>query len=799
MEKAIPVDSLPLEGAQIVAVAGGGAKRRDLQKGFAIIDSKGRKRFFIAETYAQYEMWVAALSKTLSSQNHHTNGTLVNNLEKDEALFIGNDSDNDQASDDLQSDSISIPDTQSSISENASNDGISESFEITKKLNFREKAKNRMSQIGTSMKSNVKIDKSATGNLNFNRLRSDSNSIPENQSLSENASNDGTSESLEVSKKLNFREKAKNRMSQIGTSMKNNVKIDKNAAGTLRSDTDSIPDTQSLSENTSNDESSESFEGAKKLKFREKAKNRMSQIGTAVKNNVKIDKNAIRQLNSGTFQNMHVKPNTSNTNRLPQDSPLKIRGLTHCSEVPEIKEKIIHRDQKMCTITGFWVAKVHGIKPDDHDDQNSISKAKVSIHLQCMDWKGHEHEKPSDIYITKDFSELIKFHADVSDGLLAIRHDLKATGFNSMNQDTKDTLFAQVLHSGRLLKGLLFYHEKENNTHMLDSVCKFEDKALSLMPPHVTIDNNNIPFSFLLTGDISEQFINAILSEPLPTIVFQLSVVFLCMQNQAIIESTELIGESRPNSLSDSLSLPDYERDFAQIVSLVQTCKGTISHANRQAVLANKLASERLDCSIKSKKQQVTLAPIQKKYSIALHDALLAVMVERDGAQSQLMAERVFHTHELDQERRKIEMLEKKIDYLKKALNEGSSSAAAFFLGQEEIPNKNSLNKIEKSMVQNVDAELMELCRQLSSEISSRVSSELEVLRLRESRKIEREMESVERKMLDDQVNYYKKKMEEAQAERDTAIRETVKWKTSFEKLVAIDPNIAQPVQHRKP
>lgn len=305
---------------------------------------------------------------------------------------------------------------------------------------------------------------------------------------------------------------------------------------------------------------------------------------------------------------------------------------------------------------------------------------------------------------------------------------------------------------------------------------------MSLHPKNVLII---IIFFPLSTGEALEIFINAILSNPLPTVAFQLSVKFLCLEDEFIVESPEsIIDEVRPSSESDR----DYESDFVEIASLIQNCRGALSQAKRQTVLASKLSSESSVCSTKSEKEEVKLVLSPNKYNIALHGALMAVMVERDEAQSQLMGERVFHTHELDQERRKIEMLEKKIEYLLRLLNEESASATAFFLGQENISKKNSFEYIEQLMVQDVDAELMELCRQISSEISRRVSSELEVLRLTESRKIEQEMESNERKMLDEQVAFYKQKMEEAQVERDIAIQETAKWKNSFEKVIAIDP-----------
>ena len=77
--KATPIDSVNLNGAKLLALTGGGGvKRRDLQKGFAIIECSGKHSFFMTETFAEYEKWVIAIQRSLSSQN--------NNL-KDQAPF----------------------------------------------------------------------------------------------------------------------------------------------------------------------------------------------------------------------------------------------------------------------------------------------------------------------------------------------------------------------------------------------------------------------------------------------------------------------------------------------------------------------------------------------------------------------------------------------------------------------------------------------------------------------------------------------------------------------------------------
>lgn len=263
----------------------------------------------------------------------------------------------------------------------------------------------------------------------------------------------------------------------------------------------------------------------------------------------------------------------------------------------------------------------------------------------------------------------------------------------------------------------------------------------------------------------------------------------------SIIESDDFVPKIFDNHF-------DCEQEFLNIVALVQGCKVAITQAERQSLLASRLSKDvyvikKPQLQLLQRKNH-NLGQTQWNHTDSLHDALMTVMAERDGAQSQLMAERVFHTHELDQERRKIEVLEKKIEVLKKLNNEDSASAAAFFLGTEEVPNKNSLGKIEKAMVQNVDAELMELCRQLSSEIATRVSTELEILRLKESRRIELETEKKQRQVLGEELNRYKEKMEEALLERDHFKAEAEKWKKSFTNAIAQNDGFQQTTTSNK-
>jgi len=717
-------------------LVGDGAKRRDLQKGFAIVDSKQNKRFFILETFSLYEKWVNAILRTLSSHRNTSDDFETKNMEE-----FDKTNEDIEVSDGLkrEEDNV-ITESQSFASEQSEtyeHDRNENTFEM-KKLNLREKAKSRMSQMSIAVKKTVKIDTKPMRQLN--------NSSSFDHKKSEESTNNETSSDKNVLQDTN----------------------------TIISESRSFQSEDSVLLCESDD-----IDGSKILSLREKAKSRMSQLSTAVKKNVKIDSNAIKQLNSSTFQHLR-KPSS---NHLEEPPLLKIRGLQHGMSPPLLKETIDLKDQKMCQITGLWVAKVSSVQIDDIISTSATKLPHVCIQLRRGEWV-ETNITAEPIYVTKNISQLLKFHAELSDALLCIQNDLTAAGLESLNKETNGLLFAQILHSGRLLQGLLQYCQKENFLVFNESICKY--KFFILFKRHRQ-SSYHIYFISFDVGESLEHFINAILSSQLPLVAFELSTTFFNLKDHKALETETLLStDTEIEALKKSYSLQEINKHFVDLTSTIKNCSISISKAKRQAKITDEISILPFRASMKQTEQNVKLSP-QTQNNFAIHEALTTAMTERDEAQSQLMAERVFHTHELDQERRKVDMLEKKVDFLKNSLIDESASAAAYFLGQENIPNKNSLGKIEKAMIQDVDAELIELCRQLSSEISMRVSKELEVVRLQESRQIEREIEKAERKKLEDEVDVYKQRLQIALEEKERLIHEVRIWKESFQKIVAIE------------
>jgi len=225
-----------------------------------------------------------------------------------------------------------------------------------------------------------------------------------------------------------------------------------------------------------------------------------------------------------------------------------------------------------------------------------------------------------------------------------------------------------------------------------------------------------------------------------------------------------------------------------EVFELLDKCELAVSKTERQITRAQRLAAQ----TIKREASDSYGIGIKESNTNTftkevMQDALINVMKERDEMHSHLVAFRILHTHEMDQIQRKNGLLESKLKFAEQINNKDTAPAAAFFLGQETIPDLNSMTKIEIAMVQNVDDELLALCKQLSSEISSRVAAELEVIRLKESRRIEREVETTERSNLEAEVKFFKQKFEEERNRSNAVKTEKEMWQRSFEELVQND------------
>lgn len=316
------------------------------------------------------------------------------------------------------------------------------------------------------------------------------------------------------------------------------------------------------------------------------------------------------------------------------------------------------------------------------------------------------------------------------------------------------------------------------------------------------------------------EFLNSALNCPFSTSGLLVLIQFLGIQDAkfTLVESpstTISTENNRPrvfSALSDDvlLSFEDAEMSSnksAEILALSSLCETELMRAENRGRLAQQLAAS-LPVQVLEGQQSGISNPLVDSFpepllpthvtdhlQEAMHIALIRVMEERDEAHAQLVSSSVLHTHTLEQEKQKIERLKSKLEEVKKVqlpapgpglfrninLNNNNQKK------KEENEFREKLEKKEAEMQQlkeNTDAEIAALCHQLSSEISSRTKAALEVIRLKESRTIERDQEAEEKEALKSELLRMKELVRNEQNKAKEAQEESQRWKQSYERAI---------------
>jgi hypothetical protein len=174
----------------------------------------------------------------------------------------------------------------------------------------------------------------------------------------------------------------------------------------------------------------------------------------------------------------------------------------------------------------------------------------------------------------------------------------------------------------------------------------------------------------------------------------------------------------------------------------------------------------------------------------AMHAALMKVMAERDEAHAQLVSASVLHTHTVDQEKKKVEILTTMLEEANKQLS--SRVGAGLFVdkkkkAQEEKEERERLEKLYLSVQQNSDAEIVALCEHLSGEIAARTQAALEVIRLKESRTIERQHETAEKQALREELTRLKERLTLEERKAHEAKQDAARWKEYYDRARSSD------------
>ena len=288
-----------------------------------------------------------------------------------------------------------------------------------------------------------------------------------------------------------------------------------------------------------------------------------------------------------------------------------------------------------------------------------------------------------------------------------------------------------------------------------------------------------------------KEFLNSLLDCPLPHDGIEAIFRFLDVPSgleSSSVHEVETLAMSLAVPTSDS-SEPTKQTSFAftqEILACLTSCETDLlraEHQGRQLQNMFETALEReitrsaaTPHSVVAAAMAATRNPflepllpskIIENLHDAMHGALMNVMAERDESNAQLIATSVLHLYEIEAEK-------KKVDRLNEQLRTTRASANSDHKSEKNIK---KMSTAEEQMMQSSDAEMIALCQNLACEISEKTSAKLEIIRLKESRNIERENERAEKEALQNELRRCRELLAAEEQKVHQAREEALAWK----------------------
>ena len=304
--------------------------------------------------------------------------------------------------------------------------------------------------------------------------------------------------------------------------------------------------------------------------------------------------------------------------------------------------------------------------------------------------------------------------------------------------------------------------------------------------------------------EILTEFLNSVLNCPLPVDALRTMATFLNIDNSheyTKVETSDNSNGAASETFQTATSLIETSSTAEKILALTSAVQTELLRAEADGIFVQRVAPS-LSPKEKTIRQLSTrssslpylepLLPsaISDSLRDSLHNALMAVMAERDEARARLIAASVLHAHEVEQERKQIFLLGTKLK-IAQALAENpvqdgfvnpfqNNNAAR---EQARRESEENLKLLTDSIAKNTDAEMVSLCQQLSREIESKTEKALEVVRLQECHKLERETDLAEKQALQAELKRVKEEVGYKQAKLKEIQQEAEAWKEAYEEL----------------
>ena len=544
---------------------------------------------------------------------------------------------------------------------------------------------------------------------------------------------------------------------------------------------------------------------------------RMSKLGAQVKSvkldgarvekmtqamkSVKLDGQALSRLNSASFQQPHPSFRSSGGSSLGENGAalgqpaLQVKSLQSLPLAPTVKQSDLP-EVELKRIPGTWNVNVEMIRLPDietasddvvsagdettsadtsvEENQENAPKTKPfpwTYQITIQPLQTH-HAEPTKKRYCRSLEDMLKFYADIAQSIYSVRGYDSEYSLDEQKDDFVDfssidaALRNQLAVVSQVLHGLL-----ELSKERLESE-----------------DVRNYQCEMLAA------FANSVFSSPLPDDAIGVTLAFFGISMDFGIDAPHCLARYEYNSSQSAKAAisPQENKVFlADLHGLISKCQSELAKASRQVLISSSVSSA-MPINTDRKKSgpessALTFGSGNKVDAMqrAMQEALISAMAERDEAHSQLVASSVLHVTEMEEERKKNDRLTRKLVVAEK-LNAETGAGGSFFLGKDEIAQKHN---ISANAMQSSDEELLAMCRQLSNEIAEKTNASLEIVRLKESHKIERDAENARREEMQNQIDDLKRQLAAEKSRRQESEKETDKWKHSFNKAVSSDIN----------
>jgi len=434
-----------------------------------------------------------------------------------------------------------------------------------------------------------------------------------------------------------------------------------------------------------------------------------------------------------------------------------------------------------------------GAKPSKYDDVCAkLTTAQDGYKITLIpQFSGESKPFQNQTSILCTFDDVLALYMSISEAVASVIPQMMCTSFDEvrdagsqMRQDLASTLGLSTLDcvklTGTLLGGLI-----DASMHIEHTPAFLEYKC-----------------------EVLTEFLSSTLRCPLPDEARRAMADFFKIDcNHGTVSSPskfEPLADDKLNGVLDKRLVPNQKsstgEDILAMITAIQTgllraeSKRAFSPNTASYTLPQRKLSQQLSHHSSSFLHLEPLLPsaITNILRDSLHDALVTVMAERDEARAQMIAANVMHTHEVEQERKKVAVLDEKLK-IAQALAENLLNQELGFLNpfqnnssgrdQARKESEEKLKILADGVVQNTDAELVALCQQLSAEITSKTSKSLEIIRMKEFRKIEQEGDMAEKLALQAELQRVKEDLAVHKAKYDIAQREAQEWKEAYDEL----------------